>query len=177
MASKRTFWSVIFALALAAVLAVPESAQAQRYRGGYYRGGPYYGGGYYRGYRYWGGYPYVYPYYTYPYYAPPVYVPPVYAPPVYSPPVYSAPIVVNLPMTLQVSLPSPSAQVWVDGNPTSQMGTFRTYVSPPMTPGVVHLYTVRAVWSDGVQSYDQTRTVQIQAGQTVAVSFTGTAGY
>lgn len=73
---------------------------------------------------------------------------------------------------VEVRVPSPDAQVWFDGTPTQQRGTVRTYESPELNPGRTYTYQIRARWTEGGETRDQTRTVQVQLGQQVSVDFT-----
>jgi uncharacterized protein (TIGR03000 family) len=156
--------------------------------GGYSHG--YYGHGYYgRGYYGWPGYgigSYVWPYvsgygyrdYYYPsyssYYAPDYYYPPTvsgyYSPPdvnVYPP---SSPAPAADAATVEVRVP-PDAQVWFDGNPTTQTGELRTYASPPLPSDKAFHYDVRARWTDNGRVVDQTRSVEVRAGRRTTVDF------
>jgi uncharacterized protein (TIGR03000 family) len=139
--------------------------------GGIWIGGPFYGYGY--------GY---YPYYDYdvaPYYYPPA-VGSYYQPP----PVgatagtgYQA----NYPPTaptdnsavVEVRIPV-GAELWFDGAKTRQQGPTRLFNTPPLTPGAVFTYQVRASWSENGQLVNQTRTVQVEAGRRSVVDFTAT---
>jgi len=153
--------------------------------GGYY---PYYGG-------YWGGYGGgYYPYYDSGYYAPSTYY---YAPSYYTTP-YSyfgntAPVTTYTPQvyqpnnpsdtanpasatssttaTVQVVLPSPTAEVWFGDHKTSQLGTTRHFVSPPLTLGQTYTYEIRATWMVNGQPVTQTRSVRVEAGKTATVDF------
>jgi uncharacterized protein (TIGR03000 family) len=64
------------------------------------------------------------------------------------------------------------AVVWFDGDKTSQAGTAREFVSPPLTPGMEYAYEVRVRWMENGQPVDQTRTITVRAGSATAVDFT-----
>jgi uncharacterized protein (TIGR03000 family) len=66
-----------------------------------------------------------------------------------------------------------NAQVWFDGQPTSQTGTERGFVSSVLTPGKVYTYSVRvrSVGDDGRVS-DETRPIQVRANDRWVVDFT-----
>jgi len=177
----------VSALVLLFASAQTSEAQVRAFvGGGGHRGGtqwgvsigtPYYSGGAYRGgYGYGAPYGYNYgyaPYYgsqSYYYTAPAtVYVPPVttyqssYYPPIAYQPDNTA--------TIEVVVPA-GAQLWIDGNSTSQTGTVRYFTTPPLTPGQTFTYDVRASWPDSSGApATQQRTVQVQAGQQSVVNF------
>ena len=153
--------------------------------GGYYHGG--YGGrynhggyGYYPGFGYGlgygyydGGYPSYYGYYPYDgtimdYSTPytPSYYPPVtnFAP--VAPAASDATVVVHVPS---------DAQVWFDDTLTKSTGEWRKYETPPLSPNKSFSYTIRARWSDNGHVVNQSRRVDIQAGQRSAVDFVSSA--
>jgi len=164
--------------------------------GGGYRGG--YGGGYggyrgygyggYRGYGYggyggWGyggyggwGYPYAggvgyyypdYAGYSYPPYSA-GYSP---APTVYQS-FYAAQPAAPAPNTVLIDVNVPAeATVWIDGNPTTQTGANREYVTPALTPGQNYSYQVKARWMDNGQPVEKTQKVTFQAGNQVQLNF------
>jgi uncharacterized protein (TIGR03000 family) len=146
-------------------------------RGGFYPGigigfGLGYGSGYGSGYRY-GGYGYDSPYYgnsviigSSPY------VSGYYSPPDVTvvPSNYETPVAADTTATVKVLVPA-DAQVWFDGNPTSQTGEVRTYGTPPLDPNKAFHYDVRARWSENGRVVDQTRRVEVRAGQRQDVDF------
>jgi len=84
-----------------------------------------------------------------------------------TPPVQAAPLV---KARLTVSVPA-DATVWLMEQPMTQTGTVRQFVTPVLEANVAYTYTVRAQWFDGQQQVEQTKTVPVQAGQTVLVNF------
>ena len=72
-------------------------------------------------------------------------------------------------------MPSDNAQVLFDGAPTHQLGTDRTFESPPLTPGQTYQYNIESRWTENGQKVDQKRTVTVTAGQTSVVDFTAPA--
>jgi uncharacterized protein (TIGR03000 family) len=136
---------------------------------GYYGGYPY-GGAYYP---YYGGYPYGYQGWNYD--------------PGYSsyPPDYdggttqpyrsygsdalletsgnSAVVYVHVPLAL--------ADVAFDGKLTTTTGKDRVITTPELTPGKTYTYTVTANWTEGGMARNETRAVQVQAGQSATVDF------
>jgi len=145
------------------------------YRGGYgYR--PYYRGGYagawpraYSAYPYSGGYGYSAPAYV----APPVVVPAPIVSNSYTPGVvpvgYEA--ATGNQARIRIRIPA-NAEVWIGGEPTTQRGMMREFVSPPLATGKDFVYTVRARWMTDSGPEDQTREVHVQANETSEVDFT-----
>jgi uncharacterized protein (TIGR03000 family) len=72
--------------------------------------------------------------------------------------------------TVEIRVPA-HAEVWFDGDRTSQTGSDRSFVSPPLQTGRSYTYDVRARWKEGDQVVDQTRPVKVQAGRRTAVDF------
>jgi uncharacterized protein (TIGR03000 family) len=70
-----------------------------------------------------------------------------------------------------VRVPSSNAEVWLDGQPTSQGGMDRTFMTPRLNSGSTYTYEVKARWMENGQPVEQTRTVRFQTGQTVNVDF------
>jgi uncharacterized protein (TIGR03000 family) len=64
------------------------------------------------------------------------------------------------------------AEVWFDGERTSETGRTRDYVSPALTPGKHYSYAIRARWIENGQPVDQTRKVTVGAGAVTTVDFT-----
>lgn len=179
---KTTRWTFIAICGMASVLTMVDVAKAQVRigigvgpRGGVVYGGSFgggYGGGYYgRPYYYGGGPRYYYP-------GPAI----VVAPSVVVP---SAPVVVASPepavaplpapsggASIRVILPDPNAQVFFDGNPTRQMGTERTFHTPPLAAGAANTYRIRATWAGPGGTLAQEQVIQVSPGQNVVVDFT-----
>lgn len=180
-------------LSVAGVLALAESAQAQRigvgvgvgrgYGGGYYGGIP--SAGYYRGYGYPGIYGLprgmdLYPYRP-GYYNPPNYFPtyPQYPQQqqgrssyYYSPSVVMPATPVNTAARLQVVLPDANAQVWIGDHKTSSTGTTRYFDSPSLDPARTYSYTLKAEWQQDGKPMSAERTVSVSAGSRPVVDFT-----
>jgi uncharacterized protein (TIGR03000 family) len=72
---------------------------------------------------------------------------------------------------IDVQVPAPDAEVWIDEAKTIQTGIVRRFVSPPLGAGSFD-YRIRARWKEDGRTLDQTRDVQVQAGQQVSVDFT-----
>lgn len=70
---------------------------------------------------------------------------------------------------LNVHVPG-DATVWINGDPTTQSGEYRQYVST-LDPGKNYNFKVRAQWTTNGQVVDQTRTVNVQSGEQRVVDF------
>jgi uncharacterized protein (TIGR03000 family) len=75
-----------------------------------------------------------------------------------------------------VRVPDPSAQVFIEGTPTTQGGTTREFVSPPLQSGQEYTYTLRARFNSGGQEVDRTRKIDVRAGSRATVDFTNETG-
>jgi uncharacterized protein (TIGR03000 family) len=73
---------------------------------------------------------------------------------------------------LNVRLPDPNADVWVEGKLTQQRGTSREYQSPPIDPNRNFVYDVRARWTQDGKEVEQTKTVRVRANDIATVDFT-----
>jgi len=73
---------------------------------------------------------------------------------------------------LNVRLPDPNAEVWVEGKRTEQRGTQREFVSPPLNPDKNYTYEVRARWTENGQERERTKTVAVRANSTATIDFT-----
>lgn len=136
--------------------------------------------------------PYYRPVYAYPAYAYPAYA---YPAPVYygvaaPPPVYQyaaqpvpAPAVASTPTptptwqaaqakgSIDVRLPDPQGEVWVDGQKVGGGGTVRTY-RDVAAGDAAHIYKVTAAWHDRGRLVTEERVVDLSAGGTTSVDFT-----
>ncbi len=104
-----------------------------------------------------------------------VYVP-VYPPYVPPPSAYQGyyPPAVAEPAYISVWVPA-DAEIWFDGTRTNGTGSFREYVSPPLTPGRSFTYEVRARWRQDGQEVSQVRRIAVQSGARVTIDFRTTA--
>jgi uncharacterized protein (TIGR03000 family) len=159
--------------------------------GGYYGHGGYYGRGYYGGGfgLYLGGYPY----YGYGYGSPYYYGAPYYGGYYYGAPytyVEPSPAYVQPSLTtaapsyaqiepagdpnsvmLEVRVPD-NAEIWVNGDKTSQTGAVRHFASPPVATGQKFVYELRARWTDGNgKVVDKTKKLDVHAGARLGVDF------
>jgi uncharacterized protein (TIGR03000 family) len=71
---------------------------------------------------------------------------------------------------LNVQVPA-DASVWVEGAETKQTGATRSFVSPPLEYGRDYAYTVKAQWKVGDKAVEDTRTVNVRAGDRKGVVF------
>jgi uncharacterized protein (TIGR03000 family) len=163
------------------------------HHGGYYHGG--YGGYYRYGYRPFYGYglgywPYGYSnnYYSNSYYSAPYYdssdtygvpdssyVTPSYTYPSAQSSYPSTELVVPAALNqarLDVIVPDPNAEIWIQGAKTTTTGTRRQYDSPALTPERSYTYTVKCVWSRNGGMVTEQRDVPVTAGATAVVDFT-----
>jgi uncharacterized protein (TIGR03000 family) len=166
------------------------------YYGGYYGSG-YYGGGYwpnYSGYRY--GYsPYYYGY-DRGYYSPYYYSSDQWSTPgnfnqggYYNPSYsysgsgspaywqgdmsgYGATEGMGDPNAVHISARVPAdAEIWVEGQKTSQRGPDRFFVSPPLTPGKTYTYDIKARWKQDGRDMERERHLTVRAGENYTVDF------
>ena len=74
-------------------------------------------------------------------------------------------------LTLAVTVPHPAAEVRVDGRPTAQTGTDRTFESPPLAAGQSYAYTVTARWVENGRVVEVSKAVTGAPGEVVRVDF------
>jgi uncharacterized protein (TIGR03000 family) len=80
------------------------------------------------------------------------------------------------PVYLRVLVPSPKAQVTIDGAATRQSGSERWFVSPPLEPCRSYSYTVAVTWPSNSYTFvTRTRQVAVRAGQTIQVDVSSPA--
>lgn len=73
---------------------------------------------------------------------------------------------------IEVTLPDPNAQVWVNGQATQTKGLTRMFESPPLEPGRTHKYDLKVTWNQNGQLVTKTREIQVSTGQVTRVDFT-----
>lgn len=145
--------------------------------GGYHNGGYHHGGGYYnRG--FYGGFGY-YPWYGYGsgYYSGygNSYGNGYYNDGYYYPPDYQVPPPEPVPLTdadalVHVRVPA-NATVWINGDPTTQTGAEREYMTSDLTPGKTYRFEIRAQWQQDGRMVERTKKVLVQGGERRAVDF------
>lgn len=66
--------------------------------------------------------------------------------------------------SIDVKVPA-GAQLWFEGQKTQQQGSYRIFESPPLEPGKIYSYKVKARWTNAKgEIVERTRTLQIHAG-------------
>ena len=71
---------------------------------------------------------------------------------------------------VEVRVPA-DAEIWFEGQRTSQSGTKRMYSSPALESGQDYIYEIHARWNADGKEVDQTRKVTVHAGDHVLVDF------
>jgi uncharacterized protein (TIGR03000 family) len=71
---------------------------------------------------------------------------------------------------IRVLVPA-DAEVFFDGEPTSQKGASRLFVTPALQAGKKYHYDVLARWKQGGKKIERTRKVAVSGGTTVRVDF------
>jgi uncharacterized protein (TIGR03000 family) len=66
----------------------------------------------------------------------------------------------------------PEAEVWFEGQKTTQKGLVRYFESPPVAPGLKYAYHIRARWTRDGREVDETREFTVYAGTKLSVDFT-----
>jgi uncharacterized protein (TIGR03000 family) len=87
-----------------------------------------------------------------------------------APPVLTEPAAPDASAVLQVRVPA-DAEVWFSGNPTTQRGDFRPFVTPPLPSGRSCRYEIRARWAENGTVIDRTQTVRVHPGDRLTVDF------
>ena len=73
--------------------------------------------------------------------------------------------------TININVPV-DARVWFDDYLTRQSGEQRVFETPPLLPNRTFTYTLRVRWMDKGKPMEETRTVEVRAGQRAQVDFT-----
>jgi uncharacterized protein (TIGR03000 family) len=84
---------------------------------------------------------------------------------------YPAPAAVQQPVAVTVLVPATDAQVWFQDAATTQQGMERLFHSPPLEPNQDYTYIIKARWMENGQAVNRERRVNVQAGQSITVSF------
>jgi uncharacterized protein (TIGR03000 family) len=72
---------------------------------------------------------------------------------------------------IQVRVPA-NAEVWFDGNKTSQTGNLRPFLTTELKPGMDYAYEIRVRWTEKGQSREQTRKVTFRSGDRLTLNMT-----
>jgi len=71
---------------------------------------------------------------------------------------------------IRVSLPA-DAVLWFDDDATQQTGPDRSFVTPPLQPGAVYSYNLRARWTQDGQPVERSLKVDVRANETAVADF------
>ncbi|MFO0968560.1 MAG: TIGR03000 domain-containing protein [Gemmataceae bacterium] len=74
-------------------------------------------------------------------------------------------------LNLEVHVPRPDAQVWINGQPSTQTGRIRSFTVDQIYPDRPYQYEVRATWIQDGRPVTQTQTISARAGETAEVDF------
>src|SRR4029079_14264635 len=80
------------------------------------------------------------------------------------PPVRQTPALADNDVLLRVYVPD-SAQVWINGAPTTQTGTAREYITTDLTPGRAYTYAIKASWMEDGKPVEREQKVKVRAGE------------
>ena len=83
---------------------------------------------------------------------------------------YAGPGSVSDKAEFRVKVPVPNAKVFFNENLVEQQGTDRTLMTPVLQPGTYN-YRVKATWTENGIEKSQDRTVSVQPGQAVTLTF------
>ena len=86
-----------------------------------------------------------------------------------------APLPTGEPASIQVEIPDPNAQIYVDGELVRTHGTARQLESPKLPPGKAYPLRVRSAYVAGPNFVIEERDVLIRAGETTVITFDGKA--
>jgi uncharacterized protein (TIGR03000 family) len=84
----------------------------------------------------------------------------------------SYPGIPDKPVAARITLHVPAdAEVWFDGQLTTETGSERKFSSPPVDPQRHYAYEVRVRWREGSEVVERTRQVRFHGGEKVTVDF------
>jgi uncharacterized protein (TIGR03000 family) len=63
-----------------------------------------------------------------------------------------------------------NAEIWFDGEKTSQKGTLREFVTPPLDPGQKYTYEIKARWDENGREVTRVRKQEVYAGDRLLVN-------
>src|SRR5262249_40430582 len=75
------------------------------------------------------------------------------------------------PASIHLWVPA-AAEIWFEGDKTTQTGSFRRFVSPPLRPGYSYVYRVPVRWTGAGRPIEVTRDVSVTPGNQVELNFT-----
>jgi len=73
---------------------------------------------------------------------------------------------------LNVRLPAPDAEVWIEGDKTRSMGFFREYMSPALDPEKRYSYEIKVRWTENGKEVTRTKKVPVRPNAPTLVDFT-----
>lgn len=73
--------------------------------------------------------------------------------------------------TITIQVPTPDADVWIEGTKMRQKGTIRRFITPSLTPGAIYSYEIRAAWSANGRTVGDTQRLSVQAGDRPSLVF------
>ena len=74
--------------------------------------------------------------------------------------------------TAEITILVPAnAEIFFDGQPTTERGAQRRYVTPPLNVGEKYTYAIRARWREGGRVVEQTRNLEVTGGARVRLDF------
>jgi uncharacterized protein (TIGR03000 family) len=79
------------------------------------------------------------------------------------------PVLADASVPIELQVPA-DAQVWFNGEKTTQTGTLRHFVSPPLTVGRQYTYEVRAAWKESGREITESRRSSFRAGDRLSAS-------
>jgi uncharacterized protein (TIGR03000 family) len=82
----------------------------------------------------------------------------------------AAPALSDNTARLTVLVPA-DGRLWFENKPTTETGTRREFVSPPLTPGRSYLYTIRLQFKRNGNEVEETKAVEVRAGSNVTIDF------
>jgi len=65
----------------------------------------------------------------------------------------------------------PNAEVFFDDQGTSQIGSFRSFISPPLNSDRNFVYHIRARWTENGRQVEKVRNIEVHAGDRLFVNF------
>jgi uncharacterized protein (TIGR03000 family) len=89
---------------------------------------------------------------------------------------YAGPSVEADKARVRVIVPTPDAQLVVEGQQMASTGLDRSFISPSLQTGGTYNYTIRATWRAGDREVSREKQVTVRPGQETVVQFTAAEG-
>ena len=77
----------------------------------------------------------------------------------------------EIPVYLEVLI-APTAEIIIEGAKTTQTGSRRLFVSPPLKSGQNYTYELKAKWTENGKEMNRSRKIPVRAGETKMVDLT-----